>query len=152
MESITNHNNQIRAIDLVTLLCSHPAQCVLLQKDVDLKLPFLTLLSNVYPVFPKRSSVLFCTGSISRLQIPITLAFGRTDYKVQGAIFTSTIVDLKRPDRVVGNTHKRFCSIYVQLSRLRSFAGLGLLQPIDMSDIANQPHPSLALEDARLEK
>ncbi len=125
---------------------------MLLQKDTDLKLPFPTLPSNVYPVFSERSPVLFRTGSISRLQIPITLAFARTDYKVQGATFTSAIVDLKRPDRVVGNTHKRFCSTYVQLSHLRSFAGLGLLQPIDMSDIANQPHPSLALEDARLEK
>ncbi len=125
---------------------------MLLQKDTDLKLPFSTLLSNVYLVFPEKSSVSFRTGSISRLQIPITLAFARTDYKVQDATFTSAIVDLKWPDKVVRNTHKRFCSTYVQLSCLHSFVGLGLLQHIDMSDVANQPHPSLALKDARLEK
>ena len=125
---------------------------MLLQKDTDLKLPFLTLPSNVYPVFPERSSVSLHTGSISRLQIPITLAFAQTDYKVQGATFTSATVDLKRPSKFSGSTHKQFCSTYVQLSRLRSFADIGLLQLIEMTDIANQPHPSLAIKDARLEK
>lgn len=86
---------------------------MLLQKNTNLKLPFPILPSNVYPVFHKKSLVLFRTRSISRLQIPIMLTFAKTDYKVQGATFTSVIVDLKRSDRVVGNTHKQFCSTYI---------------------------------------
>ncbi len=80
------------------------------------------------------------------------IAFARIDYKVQSVAFISAIVDLKYLDRVIENTHKQFCSTYKQLSCLRSFAGLGLLQFIDMSDIENQPYSSLALEDTRLEK
>lgn len=83
--------------------------------------------------------------------MPITLGFALTDYNVQGAIFDSAVVDLKRQSKVSAATgHKRFCSTYVQLSRLRSFSGLGLLQPIDISDIDNQPHSDLAAEDIRL--
>lgn len=110
---------------------------MLLQKNINLKLLFPTLPFNVYPIFPERSSVSFRNGSISRLQIPITLAFAQTDYKVQGAIFTSAIINLKRLSKFSGSTHKQFCSTYVQLSRLRNFVGLGLLQPINMTDIAN---------------
>lgn len=138
-------------IDPLTLLCSRPARCILLQREKDLKIPFPTLPANVYPVFPERSTVALSAGSISRLQIPITLGFALTDYKVQGATFTSAVVDLKRQTKSsASGQHKRFCSTYVQLSRLRSFDGLGLLQPIDMSDINNQPDPALATEDVRL--
>ncbi len=80
------------------------------------------------------------------------MAFAKTDYKVQGAAFISAIIDLKWLDKVVRNTYKRFCSIYIKLSPLHCLASLGLLKLIDMSNIANQPHPSLAFEDARQEK
>ena len=85
------------------------------------------------------------------MQLPITLGFALTEYKVQGATFDSAVVDLKRQSRGGTATHRRFCSTYVQLSRLRSFAGLGLLQPIDITDINNQPHPRLHDEDLRLD-
>lgn len=81
----------------------------------------------MYLVLSEKSSVSFRTRSIFRLQIPIMLAFAKTDYKVQGTIFTSAIIDLKWPDKVVANTHKQFYSIYKQLSHLHNFAGLGLL-------------------------
>lgn len=46
--------------------------------------------------------------------------------------------------------HKQFCSTYMQLSELYFFAGLGLLQPIDIRNINNQPHPQLYYEDLKL--
>ncbi len=116
-----------------------------------MKTPFPTLPPNVYPVFPDRSTLKLPQGDISRLQLPITLGFALTEYKVQGATFDSVVVDLKRQSKGVIATHKRFCSTYIQLSRLRSFAGLGLLQPIDITDIDNQPHPRLHDEDLRLD-
>lgn len=69
-------------IDPLTLFYSRRAQCILFQRDANLKIPFLILLANVYPVFPNRSTILLPTGSIFRLQIPITLGFALTDYKV----------------------------------------------------------------------
>lgn len=47
--------------------------------------------------------------------------------------------------------HKQFYSTYIQLSRLCTFASLGLLQPIDITDINNQLHPQLHDEDSRLD-
>lgn len=47
--------------------------------------------------------------------------------------------------------YKRFFSIYVQLSQLRTFADLGLLQSIDIIDINNQPYLQLHDMDLRLD-
>ncbi len=102
-----------------------------------MKTPSPTLPPNVYPVFPDRSTLKLPQGDISKLQLPITLGFALTEYTVQGATFDSAVVDLKRQSKGGIATYKLFCSIYVQLSRLCSFAGLGLLQPIDITDIDN---------------
>ena len=85
------------------------------------------------------------------MQLPITLGFALTEYKVQGATFDSAVVDLKCQSRGRTATHKRFSFTYVQFSQLRSFAGLGLLQPIDITDINNQPYPRLYDENLRLD-
>ena len=53
--------------------------------------------------------------------------FALIEYKIQGATFNNTIVDLKRHSRKDIATHKWFYSIYVQLFRLRTFADLDLL-------------------------
>ena len=107
-------------LDPVTLLSSHLARYILLQREKNLKTPFSTLPPNVYLVFPDRSSIKLAQGSISRLQLPITLGFALSDYKVQGATFESAVVDLKRQSKVFAAAgHKRFCSTYVQLSRLQ---------------------------------
>ncbi len=139
-------------MDPITLLSSRPAQCILLQRGKHLKTPFPTLPPDVYPVFPDRSTLKLPKATISRLQLPITLGFALTEYKVQGATFDTAVVDLKRQSKGSRvSTHKRFCSTYVQLSQLRSFAGLGLLQPIDITDVDNHPHPLLCDEDRRLD-
>ena len=112
-----------------------------------MKTLFPILLPNVYSVFPDRSTVKLPQGDISRLQLPITLGFALTEYKVQAATFDSAVVDLKRHSRGRTAMYKWFCSIYVQLSRLHTFPGLGLLQPIDIIDINNQPYLPLHDED-----
>ena len=82
--------------------------------------------------------------SVRRRQVRICLAFCLTDYKVQGANLDSVILDLKddRKSRRQ-DSHRKYCSTYVQLSRLRSLTGLHLLQPIDMSDLQHKPDPQL---------
>ncbi len=116
-----------------------------------MKTPYPTLPPNVYPVFPDCSTLKLSQGDISRLQPPITLGFALIEYKVQGTTFDNTIVDLKRQSKGGIGMHKQFCSTYVQLSRLYSFTGLRLLQPIDITDINNQPHSRLHDEDLRLD-
>ena len=78
-------------------------------------------------------------------------AFSLTDYKVQGSTLTTAVLDLKNDPTAGGQgDHKKFCSMYVQLSRLRSLSGLHLLQKIDMNDIGFRPHEYLVAEMERL--
>ncbi len=53
--------------------------------------------------------------------------------------------------RTVEN-HMRFCSIYMQLSRLQNLEGVSLLESILLEDINNQPHHQLQAEDKRLQR
>jgi hypothetical protein len=46
--------------------------------------------------------------------------------------------------------HKKFCSRYVQLSRLETETGLYLLQELDMNDLRFRPHDLLLAEMERL--
>ena len=79
-------------------------------------------------------------------------AFSLTDYKIQGLMLTVAILDLKhdRAAKRQNSSHIKYCSTYVQLSRLRSLDGLHLLQKIDKNDIQFQPHPQLLIEMERL--
>ena len=78
-------------------------------------------------------------------------AFSLTDYKVQGSTLKTAVLDLKNDPSARGqDKHKKFCSMYVQLSRLRSLSGLHLLQRIDMSDLEFRPHEGLVAEMERL--
>jgi hypothetical protein len=67
-------------------------------------------------------------------------AFSLTDYKVQGSTLTKAALDLKHDPSAKGqDAHKKYCSNYVQLSRLRSSEGLHLLQSITMEDLQFRP-------------
>ena len=71
--------------------------------------------------------------------------FAITDYKVQGATFKEAVLDLRRKSvDKTRNSHKIFCSTYVQLSRLQSLEGLHLLEPIELNDVNNFPDPKLS--------
>ena len=67
-------------------------------------------------------------------------------------MLTAAILDLKHDRAVKGqnSSHIKYCSTYVQLSRLHSLDRLHLLQKIDMNDIQFQPHPQLLIEMERL--
>ena len=71
-------------------------------------------------------------------------AFSLTDYKVQSQTLTEALLDLRDDNSIrVRDTHRKFCSFIVQLSRIRSLHGLHLLQPIQMSDLNLQPHEDM---------
>jgi hypothetical protein len=76
-----------------------------------------------------------------------------TDYKVQGSTLKTAVLDLKDDPTAKGqDEHKKFCSEYVQLSRLQAGIGLYLLQKIDMNDLRFRPHEGLLAEMERLRK
>lgn len=105
------------------------------------------------PVFPIERSITVKGCSVRRKQVPICPAFSLTDYKTQGATLKLAILDLKDNPSAKGQSHhKRFCSLYVQLSRLQSLNGLYLLQAIDMKDLSFRPHEALLAEMERLHK
>jgi len=80
-------------------------------------------------------------------------AFSLTDYKTQGSTLTTAVLDLKDDPSAKGqDEHKKYCSIYVQLSRLRSLDGLYLLQEIEMKDLRFRPANGLLAEMERLQK
>lgn len=85
--------------------------------------------------------------------MPKCPAFCLTDYKVQGSTLNSAILDLKDDPSLRGrDRHQKFCSTYVQLSRLRTLTGLYLLQEIEMKDLQFEPHPRILAAMDRLQK
>lgn len=79
-------------------------------------------------------------------------AFCLTDYKVQGSTLDSAVLDLRDDPAIRGrDRHQKFCSTYVQLSRLRTCEGLHLLQEIEMKDLQFEPDPRILAEMQRLQ-
>ena len=85
------------------------------------------------------------------MQIPLTPVFAVTDYKVQGAMFKTAILDLQRSQFTNNVSLKAFCSIYVQLFRLQSLEDVQLLQTISLKDINNQPNSRLPQATIKLD-
>jgi hypothetical protein len=108
--------------------------------------------STAIPIFCSSTSVKIENMSVIRHQVPVTPAWAITDYKVQGATYDSIIVDLHRRDnnRKDSVSHKRYCSVYVQLSRVKSLQGLHLLQPVTLNDLNGKPDKLLVQEDERI--
>jgi len=107
---------------------------------------------GIIPVFPIVRSITIKNHSIRRTQVPMCAAFCLTDYKVQGQTFNEAILDLRNDPTIRGrDSHRKFCSLYVQLSRLTSLNGLHLLQRVEMSDISHGPHERLICEMSRLQ-
>ena len=71
---------------------------------------------------------------------------------MQGSTLVAAILDLKDDPTIREQDRRRkYCSIYVQLSRLRSSKGLHLLQKLDMQDLRFGPDPRLLTEMQRLQ-
>ena len=80
------------------------------------------------------------------------LAFSLTDYKVQGSTLIPAVLDLKDDPTSKGDHYKKYCSIYVQLSQLRSLDKLYLLQNITIEDLQFHLDNRLLTEMERLRK
>ena len=77
--------------------------------------------------------------------------FSLTDCKVQGLTLTTAVLYLKDDPTAKGQDgYMEYCSMYVELSRLRSLDGLHLLQKIDMNDLRFRSHDGLMAETERL--
>ena len=134
------------------MFCTKPPACILLRLNRPQSAEFDNLELSTMPVFPLERSIPMKGFSVRRKQIPICPAFCLTDYKVQGSTLTEAVLDLKNdPTRRGWDAHRKYCSIYVQLSRLRSFNGLHLLQKISKEDIEFAPDPRLLSEIKRLQ-
>ncbi|KAN0071057.1 hypothetical protein V8E54_010488 [Elaphomyces granulatus] len=92
--------------------------------------------------------------SVIRHQVPLTPAWAIRiiKYKVLHTTL-SQYIDLHRQDKTSkdsANKHKRYCSTYVQLSRVKSLQGLYLLQSVTLSDLNGKPDQLLVQEDERI--
>src|SRR6266496_5058746 len=128
-----------------------PPRCVLFQPEKSKSTVFEDLEAKVIPIFPIERSITIKGYSVRRKQVPMCPAFSLTDYKIQGSTLTTAVLDLKdNPSTKGQDHHKKYCSIYVQLSRLQSLNGLYLLQRIDMDDLRFCPDSRLLSEMERL--
>ena len=74
-------------------------------------------------------------------------AFSLMNYKVHVSTLTNAVLDLKHDPTTRGqDCHKKYCSNYVQLSRLRSLEGYHLLQSITMEDLKFRTDKRLLIE------
>jgi hypothetical protein len=135
------------------ILCTKPPTCVLFRQENSKHPGFKDLQANEFPVFAIERSITIKKYSVRRTQVPICPAFSLTDYKVQGATLKIAVLDLKdNPSAKGQDSHKKFCSMVVQLSRPQSLAGLYLLQKLDMKDLQFRPYEGLLTEMERLHK
>jgi hypothetical protein len=106
--------------------------------------------SPARPIFCSESELELGNMSLVRHQVPITPAWAITEYKAQGSTYDKISVDLHRKSS--GASHKRYTSVYVQLSRARSLEGLSLLQNVTLGDLQGRIDPELVTENRRLAK
>jgi hypothetical protein len=138
-------------MDDLYILCTKPPACVLFKPHRPRESEFEGLEAAVMPIFPLEKSITLKGYSVRRRQVPMCPALSLTDYKIQGSTLTMAILDLKDdPASKARDRHKKYCSIYVQLSRPRSLDGLHLLQRIEMRDLQFSPDHRLLAEMDRL--
>jgi hypothetical protein len=125
------------AIDDIHVMCTKPPQCVLLRQNRNRGARFTSLEDGSIPVFPIERSITINNYSIRRRQVPMCAAFSLTDYKTQAQTFSEAVLDLVSKGR---DSHREFCSFYVQVGRLTSSERLHLLEKVRMSDVSKKPH------------
>jgi hypothetical protein len=147
----TYHIAEFFEIDDLYLLCTKPPVCVLFQRQKVKHSRFQDLDPKSIPVFPLERSITVKKFSVRRKQVPMCPAFSLTDYKVQGSSFSSAVLDLHDDSSARGrDSHHKFTSRYVQLSRLRSRRGVHLLRKITIEDLQFRPDNRLLAEMERL--
>src|SRR5436190_23853476 len=128
-------------MDTLYVLCTLPPICILFDQVSTTNVIFPDMGSRAIPIFSLSGSVKIGNMSVTRYQVPVTPAWAITDYKVQGSTYDAVTLDLHRQSMGSKDTssHKRYCSFYVQLSRVRSLQGLFLLQPVTLKDLGGKP-------------
>jgi ATP-dependent exoDNAse (exonuclease V) alpha subunit len=108
--------------------------------------------STATPIFCSSGPIKIGNMSVTRHQVPVTPAWAITDYKVQGSTYDAVTLDLHRQSisSKDGSSHMRYCSCYVQLTRVRSLQSLFLLQPVTLNDVNGKPNKLLLVEDQRI--
>lgn len=134
------------------MLCTLPPKCILFEQVSTTNAIFPGIGSTATPIFCSSGSVKIGNMSITRHQVPVTPAWAITEYKVQGSTYEAVTLDLHRQSisSKDGSSHKRYCSCYVQLTRVRSLQGLSLLQPVTLNDFNAKPDKLLLVEDQRI--
>jgi hypothetical protein len=135
------------------IFCTKPPVSVLFCREDSKTSKFQDLEADIIPVFPSEQSITIKQYSIQRKQVPIYPVFSFTDYKVQGSILTTAILDLKYSTTIKRqDSYRNFCLIYIQLLQLRSLDRLYLLQKIEIEDIYFCLYQQLLLEIKRLKE
>ncbi len=140
-------------MDKLFILCDSPPLFMLVKHNRISAVPFTGLDADITPLFPVESRGEADGVSFLRKQIPVTPGFAITNYKSQGDTIERGILDLKLSSANTSQlktSHKNYTSLNVQLGRIKSFAGLWLREPIQLSDLQSQPDPGLAEEVQRL--
>ena len=134
------------------MLCTLPPKCILFEQVSTTNAIFPGIGSTATPIFCSSGSVKIGNMSVTRHQVPVTPAWAITDYKVQGSTYEAVTLDLHQQSisSKDGSSHKRYCSCYVQLTRVRSLQGLSLLQPVTLKDFNAKPDKLLLVEDQRI--
>jgi hypothetical protein len=134
------------------VLCTLPPKCILFEQASTTNAIFPEMGSTATPIFCLSGSVKIGNMSVTRHQVPVTPAWAVTDYKVQGSTYDAVTLDLHRQNisSKDGSSHKRYCSCYVQLTRVRSLQDLFLLQPVTLKDLNGKPDKLLVVEDQRI--
>lgn len=108
-------------LDDNTLLSLHCFICILLDTKSALMVSFSCLMHNVYPVFLVKLIVMAKKVWFNIKQIGISSGFTYTKYKSPGVMFNFAILDLwQKIIKIIIESYKQFCSIYVQLLRFQS--------------------------------
>jgi hypothetical protein len=88
---------------------------------------------------------------IQRTQISIISIFVITKYKAQKSTFDKIVLDLKVKSKKESETaNQKFCFTYVQLSRLRFFFDLHIIELVSINDFQYQSNCELKMKTKRL--
>src|SRR5467141_3203893 len=148
VDVVIDPNSEVFELNDRYILCSCPPACVTIEYWSHLPWP---------PFFPSKysSTIKDLTTKqqvkIRRFQVPLTPAFAITDYKAQGGTFKELETSLAFSKMKKGSSHYKWTSLNVQLRRLLSFEGLGLMEEITMNNVQYKPHQQLGAELQRLE-
>jgi len=127
---------------------------LLLQIDNPKFPPFTGLPPGVYPLPPSPKSGKDKVKMLYLNQVPVTLRFSTTIHKLQGVTADYlTVGETRNYDSKGSNSVWHPAMLYVLLSRVRTLAGLHLLQPLTMADMEDfySIVPGYNRETARLD-